>query len=333
MVVVDENSNPFELGCATEVFGLGRPELGRDLYRFVLCSPEPRTVMRDGFFTLTGVAGLDAAEDADTLIVPNRPDVATPRRPEVLAAVRRAHERGARLVGLCTGAFTLAEAEVLDGRRATAHWQCAREFRERFPAVLLEEDVLFVDDGDVLTSAGSAAALDLGLHLVRRDHGAEVANAVSRRLVFAAHRSGGQRQFIPVPVPDIPDTSLGPVLDWARARLHEPLTVADLARRAAVSPATLHRRFSGQLGTTPGAWLTGERVVLACRLIERGEDRLAVVARRSGLGTPANLRTVLRRATGLTPTEYRRRFAPTTQRGSESAPTPHHASDTRLSAG
>ncbi|GHH42490.1 GlxA family transcriptional regulator [Streptomyces candidus] len=310
VVIVDENSNPFELGCTTEVFGLRRPELGRELYDFRLCSPAPLTSMRDGFFTLTGVAGLEAADSADTLIVPNRPDVEVPRRPAVLDAVRRAHARGARLVGLCSGAFTLAEAGVLDGRRATAHWQWADAFRSRFPAVRLEPDVLFVDDGDILTAAGSSAALDLGLHLVRRDHGAEVANSVSRRLVFAAHRDGGQRQFVERPLPDLPDESLGPVLAWAQERLDAPLTVADLAARAAVSPATLHRRFRAQLGTTPLAWLRGERMALACRLIERGESRMDVVARRSGLGTAANLRLAMRRERGVSPSAYRRRFGP-----------------------
>ncbi|MFE7119154.1 GlxA family transcriptional regulator, partial [Streptomyces sp. NPDC057654] len=201
VVIVDENSNPFELSCAIEIFGLRRPELGRDLYDFRLCSPEPRTLMRDGFFTLTGVADLEAADTADTLIVPNRPDIEVPRRPAVLDAVRRAYARGARLVGFCSGAFTLAEAGVLDGRRASAHWQWADDFRARFPSVHLAPDVLFVDDGDILTAAGSAAALDLGLHVVRRDHGAEIANSVSRRLVFAAHRDGGQRQFVERPMP------------------------------------------------------------------------------------------------------------------------------------
>ncbi|MFD7890466.1 GlxA family transcriptional regulator [Streptomyces albidoflavus] len=310
VVVVDEHSNPFELGCATEVFGLRRPELGRQLYDFRLCSPEPRTLMRDGFFTLTGVAGLEAADAADTLIVPNRPDTEVPRRPAVLDAVRRAHARGARLVGFCSGAFTLAEAGVLYGRRATAHWQWADDFRARFPSVRLEPEVLFVDDGDILTAAGSAAALDLGLHLVRRDHGAEVANAVSRRLVFAAHREGGQRQFVERPMPDLPDESLAPVLAWAQERLDAPLTVAGLAARAAVSPATLHRRFQAQLGTTPLTWLTRERLALACRLIERGESRFEVVARRSGIGTAAHLRTLMRRETGITPSAYRSRFGP-----------------------
>jgi transcriptional regulator GlxA family with amidase domain len=310
VVIVDENSNPFELGCATEVFGLRRPELGRDLYDFRLCSAEPSIVMRDRFFTLTGVADLEVADAADTLIVPNRPDVEVPRRPAVLDAVRRAHARGTRLIGFCSGAFTLAEAGVLDGRRATAHWQWADSFRARFPSVRLESDVLFVDDGDILTAAGSAAALDLGLHVVRRDYGAEVANSVSRRLVFAAYREGGQRQFVERPMPNLPDESLAPVLAWANERLDSPLTVSDLAARAAVSPATLHRRFQAQLGTTPLRWITGERLALACRLIERGESRFEVVARRSGLGTAANLRTLMRRETGITPSAYQRRFGP-----------------------
>ncbi|WP_406089209.1 GlxA family transcriptional regulator [Streptomyces sp. NBC_01013] len=310
VVIVDANSNPFELGCATEIFGLRRPEIGRALYDFRLCSPEPRTLMRDGFFTLTGIAGLEAADAADTVIVPNRPDVDVPRRPAVLEAVRRAHARGARLMGFCSGAFTLAEAGVLDGRRATAHWQWAESFRARFPTVHLASDVLFVDDGDILTAAGSAAALDLGLHVVRRDHGAEIANSVSRRLVFSAHRDGGQRQFVERPMPDLPDESLAPVLAWAQGRLDTPLSVSALAAHAAVSPATLHRRFRAQLGTTPLAWLTGERLAMACRLIERGESRFEIVARRSGLGTAANLRTLMRRETGITPSVYRGRFGP-----------------------
>ncbi|MCW7941783.1 AraC family transcriptional regulator [Streptomyces hygroscopicus] len=312
VLVVDENSNPFEMSCAIEVFGLRRPELGRELYEFRLCAASSSTRMRDGFFTLTDVAGLDAADDADTLIVPNRPDTGMPRSPEVLDAVRRAYARGARLIGFCSGAFTIAEAGLLDGRRAACHWMWAESFRARFPQVNLDPDVLFVDDGDILTASGSASALDLGLHVVRRDHGAEIANAVSRRLVFAAHRDGGQRQFVERPVPDVPDESLAPLLAWAQERLGEPLTVAGLAARAAVSPATLHRRFRAQLGTTPLAWLTGERVTLACRLIERGEERLDVVAERSGLGTAANLRARLRRETGLSPSAYRRRFGPAT---------------------
>ncbi|MYW15768.1 helix-turn-helix domain-containing protein [Streptomyces sp. SID2955] len=310
-VIVDAGTNPFEVGVATELFGLPRPELGLagPLYDVTLCGPAPEVRMNHGFFTMGGLAGLEAVDAADTLIVPGRPDNVVPRGPEVLAAIRRRHARGARVVSFCTGTFALAEAGLLDGRRATTHWMWADTFRRLHPAVLLEPDVLFVDDGDVLTAAGSAAALDLGLHIWRRDRGAELAGAVSRRLVFAAHRDGGQRQFVERPVPEVPDESLGPLLAWAQERLGEPLTVAGLAARAAVSPATLHRRFRSQLGTTPLAWLTGERVALACRLIERGEERLDVVAARSGLGTAANLRVRLRRETGLSPSAYRKRFA------------------------
>ncbi|SFW68775.1 helix-turn-helix domain-containing protein [Amycolatopsis australiensis] len=310
VVLVDEGSNPFEMGVATELFGLRRPELDRPWYDFALCAPRPQIAMHLGMFTLSGVGGLDVADTADTLIVPNRPDPLAPPSPAVLAAVRRAADRGARLVSFCTGAFTLAFAGVLDGRRATTHWRWVDDFAARFREVDLEPDVLFVDDGGILTAAGSAAALDLGLHLIHRDHGAEIANAVSRRLVFTGHRDGGQQQFVERPVPPVPDSSLAPVLTWARARLDRPLTVTDLAARATVSPATLHRKFRAELGTTPLAWLTAERVTLACRLIERGELRLDRVAEASGLGTAANLRLQLRRHTGLNPSAYRRRFGP-----------------------
>lgn len=309
VVIVDENSNPFELGCATEVFGLDRPEIGPKLYEFRLCSPDTATRMRDGFFTLTGVGGLEDADSADTLIVPNRPDTDVPRRAEVLDAVRRAHSRGARLVGFCSGAFTLAEAGVLDGRRATAHWQWADRFRSRFPSVHFEEAVLFVDDGEILTAAGSSAALDLGLHIVRRDHGAEIANSVSRRLVFGANRDGGQKQFIEQPIPAGVDASLGAITHWAAEHISDVITVDDLARQAHISPATLHRRFSAQLNTTPHAWLNRERVRLACRLIERGDMDLSSIARVSGLGTTTTLRALMRRETGLTPSAYRQRYA------------------------
>nr|WP_269328181.1 helix-turn-helix domain-containing protein [Kineosporia mesophila] len=251
---------------------------------------------------------MDELEHAHTVVVPNRPDVDSPQHPRVLDAVRRAHARGARLIGLCTGAFTLAEAGLLDGRPATVHWQLADEFRRRFPSVQLQPDVLFVDDGDVLTSAGSAAALDLALHVVRSDHGAEIANLVSRRLVFAAFRDGGQRQFVERPVPGVPAQPLTSTLAWAQERLDGPLPVAALARHAHLSVTSLHRRFRVELGTTPLAWLTAERVELARRLLEQGRASMTSVAMSSGLGTTANLRAQLHRHTGLSPTEYRARF-------------------------
>ncbi|WP_433330296.1 helix-turn-helix domain-containing protein [Spirillospora sp. CA-294931] len=306
-VLVDEGSNPFELGVATELFGLRRPELNRRWYDLTLCAATPSVLMHLGMFTLTDVAPLSELARADTVIVPNRPDPLADSPPEVLEAIAEAADT-TRLVSFCTGAFTLAAAGVLKGRRATTHWRWAEAFTTRHPDVLLEPDVLYVDDGDVLTSAGSAAALDLGLHLIRRDHGAEIANAVARRLVFAPHREGGQRQFISHPLPPTPDTSLAPVLAWARERLDQPLTVTALARQAAVSPATLHRRFTAQLGTTPLAWLTNERLDRARRLLERDHLPLDQVAHLTGLGTAANLRTRLRHQTGLTPTQYRRHF-------------------------
>ncbi|MBM2618475.1 helix-turn-helix domain-containing protein [Actinoplanes sp. LDG1-06] len=312
VLVVDEQSNPFEVGCACEIFGGPlRPEIGFPLYDLRVAAPRRSTPMRDALFNVGAPARLDEIDRADTVIVPNRPYVETPSRPALLAALRRAHERGARLVGLCTGAFTLAEAGLLDGRRATVHWNLADEFRQRFPTVKLEPDVLFVDDGDLLTSAGSAAALDLGLHIVRRDHGAEIANHVSRRLVFAAYRDGGQRQFVERPMPPAADQSLAPALAWAQERLDEPITVADLARRAGMSTGSLHRRFRAELGTTPLAWLTVERVTLACRLIEQDTHGLEAVARRSGLGTGANMRALFKRHVGVSPANYRRRFSQT----------------------
>jgi AraC family transcriptional regulator, transcriptional activator FtrA len=309
-LIVDEHSNPFEVGCACEIFGISRrAEIGFEPYRLTVVTPGRAAAMRDGLFSVSARGRLADVVSADMVIVPNRPDVDLQSRPAVLAAIRRAHERGARLVGLCTGAFTLAEAGVLDGRRATVHWRLAEQFRRRFPAVRLEPDVLFVDDGDVLTSAGSAAALDLGLHIVRRDHGAEVANHIARRLVFAAFRDGGQRQFVEQPLPPPTVNSLTPLLEWAKEHLHLTLTVDDLARRAQLSPGTLHRRFRREVGSTPLAWLTTQRIALACRLIEQGASGVESVARHAGLGTGANLRSLFQRHVGLSPSEYRRRFA------------------------
>jgi AraC family transcriptional activator FtrA len=310
VLIADEGSNPFELACACEVFGARRrSEIGRELYRFRVVTPRHRVAVRDGMFTIGSAGDLGELDDAHTVVVPNRPDTDTPTHPRVIKAIQRAHRRGARLVGLCTGAFTLAEAGLLDGRPAAVHWQLADYFRRRHPKVDLRPDVLFVDDGDILTSAGSAAALDLALHIVRLDHGAQIANFVSRRLVFSAFRDGGQQQFVEQPVAAPGQAALSLTLDWARARLDSPLSVADLAHHAHLSPTTLHRRFRAELGTTPLAWLTAERVDLARRLLEQGSDPLEMVAHRSGLGTTANLRAQMRRRTGLSPSQYRTRFA------------------------
>jgi AraC family transcriptional activator FtrA len=310
VLVADEGSNPFELACACEVFGARlRPEIGRELYQFRVVTPRRRVAVRDAMFVIGNAGALGDIDGAHTVIVPNRPDTDTPSHPAVIRALRRAHDRGARLVGLCTGAYTLAEAGLLDGRPATVHWQLADDFRCRYPEVDLRPHVLFVDDGDILTSAGSAAALDLALHIVRLDHGAQVANMVSCRLVFSAFRDGGQQQFIEQPVTPIGKPALSHTLDWARERLGTPLSVADLAQHAHLSVTTLHRRFRAEAGVTPLAWLNAERVNLARRLIEQGVEPLDLVAHRSGLGTTANLRAQMRRRTGLSPSQYRSRFA------------------------
>lgn len=308
-LIVDQGSNPFEMACACEIFGARRrPEIGYELYRLRLVSPEPFVTMRDSLFTITGSLDLSVLDEAHTVIVPNSPDVDSPSRGAMLDALVRAHSRGARMVGLCTGAYALAEAGLLDGRSAAVHWQLADDFATRFPKVRVEPDVLFVDEGDVLTSAGSAAALDLGLHIVRKDHGSEVANFVSRRLVFAAFRDGGQRQFLEQAVPDALTVSLGPTLAWMQEHLAEPLDVQAMAKHARMSSATLHRRFRTEVGSTPLAWLTVQRVQFARRLLERDGESMDLVAQRSGLGTAANLRAQLHRHTGLSPSAYRARF-------------------------
>jgi AraC family transcriptional regulator, transcriptional activator FtrA len=306
VLLVDEGSNPFEIGCACEIFGpRRRAELGFEPYSLVVATPEKHIELRDSVLRVSASGGLDQVESAETLIVPNRPDVSTPTRPSVLNAIREAHARGTRLVGLCTGAFTLAEAGVLDGRPAAVHWQLADDFRRRHPSVPLDPDVLFVDDGDVLTSAGSAAALDLGLHIVRRDYGAEIATYFSRRLVFATARAGNQKQFVETPLPPTVDQSLTPLLSWASEHLDDRITVSDLAAHANVSVTTLHRRFVKEVGTTPLAWLTASRIEMARRMLERSDAGLDRIAQLSGLGTATNLRAQIRRHTGLSPSQYR----------------------------
>jgi AraC family transcriptional regulator, transcriptional activator FtrA len=308
-LLVDEGSNPFEMSCAIEVFGARRrAQLGFEPYRLWIASPVRSVPMRDNLFSLAGGEDIASLEHADTVIVPNRPDVDSPSRSSVISAIQRAHHRGARLIGLCTGAYTLAEAGVLAGRRAAVHWQLADDFTSRHPEVRLEPDVLFVDDGDILTSAGSSAALDLALHVVRRDWGAEIANHVSRRLVFSTFRDGGQTQFVERPLPDVSQAPLAATLHWASERLDQPIGIRELCRHANVGATTLHRRFRDELGTTPLKWLTLQRVQHCRRLLETTDlplDRIAVL---SGLGTSANLRELVRRHTGLSPSAYRRQF-------------------------
>lgn len=307
VAIISDGSNPFEVGVATEFFGIPRPEIGA-WYDYTLCAPGRRARMRGGLFDIANVADIDAVDNADTVIVPNRPDTDQPPDPAVVQAIQRADARGARLISFCTGAFVLAAAGILNGRDACTHWMWAEAFRSRFPAVRLHPDVLFVSDGRIFTAAGSAAAVDLCLHLVSIDHGRETANLVSRRLVYPGNRDGGQQQYITQPLPKTRDESLAPLLDWAQGHIGDHLTLPMLAAHATVSVPTLHRRFRAELGCTPLQWITAQRVDLARRLIETTTLSMDAVADRSGLGTAANLRAQIRRHVGISPTAYRQRF-------------------------
>src|SRR5580765_2156719 len=264
----------FELAIAVEVFGLPRPELEIPWYDFEVCTIDPGPLRATGALSIRARRGLGALAGAHTIIVPGwrDPDETPPTR--LLQALRRAHRRGARIVSICSGVFVLAAAGLLDGKRATTHWRYTDSLRARFPTIRIEPDVLYVAECRVFTSAGSAAGIDLCLHLVRLDHGAEVANHVARRLVVAPHRDGGQAQFIAHPVPAQPGHGLARATDWALAHLDRPLGVDDLARAAALSPRTFARRFEAEVGSTPHRWLIHQRVVAAQRRLEN--SRLSV---------------------------------------------------------
>lgn len=302
----------FELGVAHEVFGLDRSELVDPWYDFrvVAVGDHPIAVV-NGSWTISTPYRLADLADADTIVIPAWYAIDSPADPAVLDALRAAHRRGARLVSVCSGAFLLAEAGLLDGRQATTHWKYAAELARRHRAVDVDPNVLYVESGDgIFTSAGTAAGIDLCLHLVRLDHGAEVANAVARRMVVPAHRDGGQAQFVAAPVPDDPDDdTLAPTLDWAVAHLDLPLTVEELARRALMSPRTFARRFRASTGTTPLQWLLRQRILHAQRLLETTELPVEIIASRCGFGSATALRVHFRRATGTTPLAYRRTFA------------------------
>ncbi|WP_433476211.1 GlxA family transcriptional regulator [Spirillospora sp. CA-142024] len=305
-VAVAEGVPIFELAIPCEVFGYERPGLADSWYDFRLCaSPGTRTAAG---FAPQDRHGLDALAEADTVVVPACSSVIDDQPPDLVEAVRAAYDNGARVVSLCTGAFVLAAAGILDGRPATTHWMHAAQLAARYPEVLVDASVLYIDDGDVLTSAGTAAGLDLCLHVVRNDHGAAVASALAKRLVMPAHRPGGQAQYIDAAAVQDAD-ELGPVLDWARRRLHEPLTVAALARRANVTTRTLIRRFHAATGTTPMAWLRGIRIDYARELLETTSLPVDQIAERTGLGSPANLRHHFTRTVGVPPTTYRRTFS------------------------
>jgi transcriptional regulator GlxA family with amidase domain len=303
----------FDLSIAAEAFSSARTDAGR-LYEFQACAPAPGRVATTTGFGIDGVAGLEALERADTVVVPGYRRVLDRPDGRALEALCDVVERGGRAVSICTGAFALAHAGLLDGCRATTHWYSTEKLAELFPAVEVEPNSLYVDETPVLTSAGLSAGIDLCLHVIRRDHGAAVGAEVARAMVASPHRDGGQAQFIDRPVPAA-NGSLDGVRGWALEHLSEPLDVGSLAARAAVSPRTFARRFVAETGTTPLKWLHAQQVLEARRLLETTELPVEEVAARAGFGSAPSLREHFRRATKTTPTAYRRSFGLTTAEG------------------
>ncbi|MET8120623.1 transcriptional regulator FtrA [Micromonospora sp. NPDC005189] len=299
----------FETGIVTEVFGLPRPELNVDWYDLVVCAERPGPVPIVGGASLHTPYGLAALAAAQTVIVPGVPDVTADPSSELVSALLRAHRRGARIMSICSGAFALAGAGLLDGRRATTHWQYAELLARRYPRVEVDPDVLYLDDGDLLTSAGSAAGLDLCVHVVRRDHGAAIANAVARRLVIPPHRDGGQAQFVEAPVSTDPDDDrIAGSIDWALAHLAEPLTVAQLAGQAHMSPRTYLRHFARATGTSPIRWLIDQRVRTSLALLEETDAGVEQIAGAVGFDAPVTYRHHFGRVMLTSPSAYRRAF-------------------------
>ena len=298
----------FEFGCTVELFALERPELDVDWYDFAVCAVEPGPIRAAGGIVVQAPYTPELLTRADTIVIPGWRDAdETPPAP-LLAMIRAAHQRGARLLSICSGAFVLAAAGLLDGQRATTHWRYAERLARRFPRIDVQPDHLYVDNGQVITAAGSAAGLDMLLHVVRRDHGARVGNLVAQRLVVAPHREGGQAQFLPRPMAPDGQGRLPKLLDWLRSHPAEPHTVASMAARAAMSPRTLQRQFQQATGLGPLEWLIRERVALAKDMLELPAVPLAQVAERAGFGSEESLRHHFRRLAATTPGAYRKRF-------------------------
>ena len=305
-----EGMSPFELGVATEVFALPRPELEVDWwYAFALCAERPGPLGAVGGLRIEVPHGLEALARADTIIVPGSADVHADPPLAVLDALRAAHARGARLVSICSGAFVLAATGLLDGLTAATHWRYAALLRSRFPRVRVDPDVLYLDHGQILTSAGTAAGIDLCLHIVRRDHGADIANRVARRMVVAPHRDGGQAQFIEQPVPASGNGDpIGVAIAHALDHLSDPLDVDALARVAHLSPRQFSRRFRATTGTSPGRWLIEQRIHASLPLLEHDERGIEALGQAVGFPSPASYRQHFRTIVGVSPAAYRERF-------------------------
>jgi AraC family transcriptional regulator, transcriptional activator FtrA len=301
----------FEFGIAYEVFGLPRPEMGETWYRFAVCGIEPGPLKAAGGLTIAVDHGIEILPSANLILIPGWRAIDAPVPPPLIDALHSAHQRGVRIMSLCSGIAVLAATGLLAGRRATTHWRYVQSIADRYPDICLNADVLYIDEGSVLTAAGSAAGIDLCLHVVRTDFGAEAANSVARRLVVPPHREGGQAQFIETPVlRQREGARLGPLLEWMRERLDEEQPVQLLANRAGMSIRTFQRRFEASTGLTPGEWLIAERLRAARDMLEKDiSTPLDDVAVASGFGSVATMRHHFRRRLGVSPGAYRQRFA------------------------
>ncbi|HEX5590883.1 MAG TPA: helix-turn-helix domain-containing protein [Candidatus Limnocylindrales bacterium] len=299
----------FDFACACEVFGYDRSDIVTPWYRFLVASQDPPPIRTSTGFLMAADLGLEALDEADTIVVPGWADDLRPPRPETIDALRAAYARGARLMSICIGSFVLAATGLLDGRRATTHWRFAERLQRAFPAVEVDPSVLYIDDGQILTSAGTAAGIDLGLHVVRLDYGAEVANEVARRIVMPPHRDGGQAQYIAAPMPVLAaDDPIRDTLAWIVEHLDEEMAVDGLAARAAMSPRSFLRHFKATTGTTPLDWILGQRVRLAQRLLETTDLPLELVAERAGFGAAVTMRHHFAQRVRTSPQAYRRTF-------------------------
>ena len=321
-VVVVNGFLPFEFGTICEVFGIDRSDDGLPSYDFAVVAGEPPPLRAHNDFTIQPSCGLERLEEADLIALPAVGDdqlsiyPVPPGRPcpprefpgDLLAALHRAVDRGARVLSVCSGAFILGEAGLLDGRRCTTHWRHAEELARRYPAAKVDPDVLYVDDDPVITSAGTAAGIDACLYLVRKEQGSRVANGIARRMVVPPHRDGGQAQYVDQPVAPFCDGTLRDLLEWLRAHLDQPLTVRQLAVRANMSERTFARRFVQDTGTTPQRWLIGQRILLAQQLLEESDETVDAIADRTGFGNATALRHHFRAWRGTTPNAYRRLF-------------------------
>src|SRR5688572_30587 len=324
VVVADGLIGSFGLGVCAEVFGYDRREMGLPRFDFALVSEAPGVLRTDTGIPITVEHGLDRLVRSDIISITAWELFDRVPSPALLDAFRAAHARGAIIVSHCTGAFVLAAAGLLDGRRVTTHWKYAGELAARFPAVHVDPTVLYVDNGQVITGAGTAAGVDTLLHLVRREWGAAAANALAREMVVPPHRDGGQAQFIDAPVPACEDDLLGAVLEWAGSHLAEDISVDALARRALMSPRSFARRFKATTGTTPHAWLLDRRLAAAEELLEGSDAPVEEVARLVGFGTAAGLREQFARRRGVSPRAYRQTFRAASAAGSAPVQLDHH---------